>query len=201
MPAGRKTMPLREARAVAKPVVYGLCRPGGSIVYVGMTRNLSRRVRNYLSPKSCHNPKLREWLQIGDCSVTILHEGNDGLLGAEKHHIAIRRKSLFNLVGGGDQNWRDHESKPWMGRTGRACPSAMLLRYLGAAQVGDYREIRDKVRRARDQMSDCRRANYEASLAIQYFDHPGFGPQMREWFDLTRGKMMPPLIEYHRQHA
>lgn len=192
---------LPDARKIRHPVVYGLSRPGGDIVYVGMTRRPKSRFERYASPKHCHNPALAEWLQRGECVVNILHEGERGLMEAEKKEIRERKGELFNLIGGGDQSWRNHESKPWMGRTGLLCPSTILLRFISGRKAANAEKIKADVRAIRDQMDDTRRAHYEAALAMEFFYHPTLGPQIRKWHDLTFEKMIPPLFERNETYG
>jgi hypothetical protein len=196
-----RSFALAEARKAGQPVVYGLSRPGGDIVYVGMTRNPKNRFGQYASPQHCHNPALAKWLQQGECTVNILHEGEIGLLDAEKREIRKRRGALFNLIGGGNQRWRNHESKPWMGRTGLSCPSTILLRYISMAKAANREKIKSDIRAIRDQMDDRCRAQYEAALAMEFADHPTIGPQILKWHDLTFEKMIPLISRQNETYG
>ena len=170
------------------PIVYGLAGADNQIVYVGATRNPKRRFAFYRSNKSCHNDRLSKWLTKNDCFVHVLHKGLDGLFQAERREIKSR-SGLFNLICGGEQNWRDHAQKPWMGGTGILCPSAVILRNLKMTNNpchGAYK----KIWTARSaSMTDSERTIAEIQLAMKL-------PQcnrIKKWLQVSSDRMIKHL--------
>ena len=174
---------LREAQAIAEPIVYGIACSGGEIAYVGMTRNPSARLAQYRNPKHCHNPRLADWLvEEGDgVRVAILHRGANGLADAEKREIAKRLPNLFNLVHGGDQVWRNHERKPWMARQGIVCPSGLAARFLSRGKARGHEATLATLKIMRAAMSDEDRCRYELAVGHQLSEVVCLRPQIDEW--------------------
>lgn len=176
----------------ADPIVYGLSSEDGVIVYVGATRNPARRFAYYRSNKNCHNHRLSTWLKENEVFVHILHVGLNGLFDAERKEIKAR-DNLFNLIGGGEQNWRQHAQKPWMAGTGILCPSALALRQMAVLGHPCHHAIKSIVAAQRNAMTDLERTVYEVNVARTL-------PQcdrVKKWVSLTGGRIVQVLKEWH----
>lgn len=170
------------------PIVYGLHSGDGKIVYIGATRNPAKRFAVYRRAK-CHNASLSSWLKKNaNAFVTIIHRGIEGMFDAERKEIASRG-NLFNLVGGGDQAWRKHVSKPWMGGTGILCPSAIALTELAKAKHPCHNAIKGISDAKRACMSDAERIAYEVNIAVQI----SYMTKVKRWIDVTSDKMIVAL--------
>jgi hypothetical protein len=167
------------------PIVYGLAGADGVIVYVGATRNPSSRFACYRSNKNCHNERLSAWLVNSDCFVHVLHKGLDGLFEAEKSQIKAR-SGLFNLIGGGEQNWRDHAQKPWMAGTGALCPSAIALRKMKIDGYPCHNAHKQILDRRKSKMSDHERALFEVRLAMGM----PFCNRIKKWLDIAGPRLV-----------
>ena len=193
---GRKPKELTEEQTVqvealaadwsdVGPIVYGLAGADGVIVYVGATRNPARRFAYYRSNKNCHNDRLSAWLESSECFVHVLHRGLDGLFDAERAEIKAR-PDLFNLIGGGEQNWREHAQKPWMAGTGVLCPSALALRRMAMFGHPCHHAVKVIVTAQRAAMTDRQRAAYEVNVARTL-------PQcnrVKKWLNITSQRLI-----------
>jgi hypothetical protein len=174
------------------PIVYGLAGSDGAIVYVGATRNPTRRFAYYRSNKNCHNDRLSAWLAKNEAFVYILHVGIDGLFEAERAEIKSR-PDLFNLIGGGEQNWREHAQKPWMAGTGILCPSALALRRMAMFGHPCHHAVKAIVTAQRNAMTDSDRTAYEVNVARTL-------PQcdrVKKWVSLTEDRVIQTLEARH----
>ena len=185
----QESYPIDSDWSDAGPIVYGLHGEDGRIVYVGATRNPMRRFKVYSRSGKCHNLSLGEWLGLQDrVYVCVLHVGVDGLFDAERREIAARY-GLFNLVGGGDQAWRKHVSKPWMGGTGILCPSAIALSEMAKLDWPCHAAIKAISDERRKNMTDVQRIKYEVNIGCKL----AHMTKVKRWIDVTADKMIAAL--------
>jgi hypothetical protein len=190
-----KVLTRQEARKIQSPIVYGLVDPGdGRVVYVGKTINPANRLQIYTSPSMCHNKMLGEWLadNHGMWRVAILESDPADLNAAERRHIRMRRSSLLNLMGGGDDMWKAHSSQPWMAGPGKKCPSDLLLTFM--KRNDGCPSVRGSIKEARVSMSILERCKYEIALAM-WIDQEMYGlmPSVSKWLENTNEKILPIL--------
>ena len=182
---------LAEANLTARPLVYGI-RDGRTrqIVYVGKTINLAKRLNSYRYPSQCHNRALAQWLRenMDFAQCVILEDRPANITEAEKRWIARYRDQLFNLTDGSEANWR-HESKPWMGRTGVKCPSAIIISRLISRK--HHADVIAEVKRLRRAMSMKERCLFEVGLAMEHYGR--YRKEIELWLSYTEGKLLATL--------
>lgn len=107
--------------------------------------------------------------------------------------------ALFNLVRGGDQNWRTHRRKPWMAKTGIRCPSDAAIRITGKdSRTREYKEWRAA-------LSDRDRCLHEIQVAHDLMWHVGFRQVFDKWVkfagdavsEAVEGGRFSPLTKRH----
>jgi len=199
MPTGPRTLAkynvisLSDACSYDAPALYGITdAETGCVVYVGRTRNLSKRMKAYMNPKWCHNGGLKGWLKekCGLFVVSLFHFGDD-LYDAERRLIAKTRDKLFNLVGGGVGPWHTHDSLPWMCGAGIRCPSDLAIWHLLRSDKTGQQKTVDGVRKMRSKMTILERCRYEVSLAMGF--PRGFSNALEKWRVRVEHKMILAL--------
>lgn len=193
----RERYSLRAAKYIVGPIVYGLTKNSDDeVVYVGITKNPYKRFQNYACEKYCHNPELKNWLSEnkGMVDVLILEKKPKNIYEREKFWInEFSLDRLFNLVHGGDQAWRNHQSKPWMAGRGIKCPSDRLIMRLCCENKRRFSGIINRVHEMRLGMSDIDRCQYEVGIAMEFDQVPMFNKSMRKWAKLAAHKVIPVL--------
>jgi len=105
---------MTEKKKNKESVVYAIADGNDKIIYIGKTKNFNKRKENYVHPSSCHNVALKEWLLNNVWHFIILEYNPVDINLSEKKYIQEYSETLFNMVHGGDQNWRHHDRLPWM---------------------------------------------------------------------------------------
>ena len=187
-----KTKKKDTSRNMPKIVIYGIQDLSGNLVYVGKTKNFQNRSQNYLYPSGCHNSALKNWLLSNRWEFIILEENPIDLDIAEKLYINKHKSTLFNMVNGGEQNWRHHTRMPWMARIGVKCPSDMLLHFLLNRGSKHYKKVKYDVFELRNKMSIKERINYELSLAMDC-DYGQFAKNISLWLSYTEERILGVL--------
>jgi len=164
-----------DTHDLMQPIVYGVVAVGcDDPVYIGMTKNASLRMDNYRNPKRCKNKRLAEWLAVNDAGFVVLYEGVE-YKAKEAELIEATAGTLFNLVRGGDQNWRVHRRKPWMAKTGVKCPSDTALRIIGKDdRTPEYKAWRKG-------LSDVERCLHEVRVSYDLRWHASFMTAFEKW--------------------
>ena len=161
---------------LTQPIVYGIVSmSGGDPVYIGMTTCPAKRMDNYRNITRCKNKRLADWLSENEAGFIVLYEGHE-YKAKEAELIAENASDLFNLVRGGDQNWRVHRRKPWMAKTGVRCPSDAAVRIIG------HDERTAQYKAWRSGLCDFDRCLHEVSLAHSLSWHVGFMRAFERWF-------------------
>lgn len=173
--------------------IYAICDTNDIPIYVGKSKNLRKRIEPYLYPESCHNSLLRAFLLSNDLIVKVLEYNPQDINTAEKFWIKKHKKTLLNLVGGGDQNWRHHTRKPWMANQSIKCPSDMLLRYLKNRERKGYNDIKKDIDEKRNSMDTKGRATYEVMLAKTNYSR--FAKPIEKWLSYTETRLIEALNE------
>lgn len=191
-------MSFADAGRIGAPVVYGICRrddPAG-VVYVGQTKKPAKRFDYYRRPTGCHNELLKPWLrQAGEAAgIVFLAVDPPDIHAAERKWIGKLRPQLFNLLGGGEWQWREHQSQPWMAGTGVKCPSALAIGWLKRTQ--NARSARfEAVLSARRTMGVVQRCVFEMDLCRDLEWHIGLRPRLEHWLDVCGPKLKKVLEE------
>ncbi len=180
-----------NASFVNKPCIYAILDVNDIPVYVGKSKNLRKRIDVYFYPNSCHNSLLRDFLLSNDLVIKVLEYNPPNLNAAEKFWIKKHKKTLLNLVGGGDQNWRHHTRKPWMANQSVKCPSDMLLRHLKNRKLKGYEGIKKDIDKIRGAMNTKERATYEVMLAKN--NYPAFMKPIEKWLNYTEDRLVEAL--------
>jgi hypothetical protein len=179
-----------DTHDIKKPIVYGIVPiGGGDPVYIGMTKNPTTRMDNYRNIVRCRNKRLANWLSKNKAGFVILYEGKD-YKRKEADLIRENHQSLFNLVRGGDQNWRTHRRKPWMAKTGIRCPSDAAIRIIGPdSRTPEYKDWRSG-------LSDAERCLHELTIAHQLKWHAGFMQVFEKWSKYAGDAVIKTLEEW-----
>ena len=175
----------------AEPItcVYSIVRSSDDEpVYVGKTVNLRKRVESYFYPNSCHNLLLKEFLMNNDFYIKVLDKSPKDINNSEKYWIKYYKNQLLNLVGGGEQNWRNHKRKAWMAGQNIHCPSDMILSYLKNRRNKFYKHIKSDIDSLRNSMDDKQRSIYELSLAKSNYGL--FKDQIERWLSYTESRLI-----------
>ena len=188
-----RVISLSDARSYDSPALYGITdAETGCVVYVGRTKNLSNRMKQYMNFNQCHNGGLKAWLKKkrGLFVVSLFHFGDD-LYAAERLLIAETKDNLFNLQGGGVEPWHSHDSLPWMCGAGIRCPSDIAIWHLLRSDKTGQQKTLDGVRKMRSKMTILERCRYEVSVAM---DLPrGFSNSLEKWRVRVEHKMVAAL--------
>ena len=179
-----------KAGRPSKNIIYGIADKNNTIVYVGKTKHFDKRKLCYTNANSCHNVLLKEWLEGNEWHFIILEENPTDINESEKYFIKKYKETLFNMVSGGDQNWRSHKRDPWMAKTGVLCPSGLCLRYLN--NRGNYKTIKNEITAMRDKMSTKERVIYEVTLAKNLYD--SFTKEIELWLSYTEQRLLKELM-------
>jgi len=185
---------LKAAKKIKCPVIYGIIGlDSRKIVYVGKTKNFGQRFESYrYSP---HNAPLAKWMGENEWGLEVLEADPDDLSRAEKLWIGkFNLNDIFNMVGGGDQVWRNHSRTPWMARTGILCPSDLLLRRLSNHKYLRYEKVKKWIIPFREKLPETQRVLYEISLAKEhYYMNPGLRRLIERWLSYTEDRMIKCL--------
>tara|TARA_R110000822_G_scaffold156019_1_gene295802 strand:+ start:75 stop:659 length:585 start_codon:yes stop_codon:yes gene_type:complete len=175
-----------DTKDISKPIVYGICAIGSeSPVYIGMTTNAKRRMDHYRNNQRCTNKKLADWLDKNEAGFLVLYSGENYKI-KEAELIAENAKGLFNMVRGGDQNWRTHRVKPWMSKTGVRCPSGVALKLLpSSSEKAEYKKWRDS-------LSDVNRCLHEVEIAYGLRWHKSCHIAFKDWAEFS----LQPVLKF-----
>lgn len=171
------------------PAVYGLQAVGGTVVYVGRTRNLAKRVQPYLY-RSCHNRLLSNWLLQNEGNVELAIFCEENCRDTEAELIRTFGSQLLNLTNGHEDTWRAHKSFPWMVGTGIRCPSDIIISSLKSRRYPKNHEL-EAIKRIRSRMTLAQRCLFEISLC-----RDNLGGVMRhceKWLNLATPKLIAIL--------
>jgi hypothetical protein len=176
-----------DTHDITQPIVYGIVAEGSAVpVYIGMTKNATRRMDNYRNIQRCKNIRLARWLENNNAGFVVLYEGPD-YRGHEAELIKESADELFNFVRGGDQNWRTHRRKPWMAKTGVRCPSDAAIRIIGNdSRTPDYKAWRAS-------LSDAERCSHEVIVAREMSWHVGFMQVFEKWVEFAGAAVFETL--------
>lgn len=132
---------MKPKRPRGHKCIYAIHHKGdpNNVVYVGQTNYLSSRM--YCHRKFTQNEPLAEWMAKTEWEYSILEDEPENINEAERkwiNHYGL--KNLFNMVHGGEQNWRHHDRKPWMAKQNIRCPSDIVLIFLLNRNKTIYRQ-------------------------------------------------------------
>ena len=186
---------LKKSREIKNPVIYGICGvKGNKIIYVGQTKNLYRRLEHYLYKP--HNKALVEWMKNNKWGLAILEENPQDINKSEIAWIKkLGMQNLFNMVGGGDQNWRHHDRKPWMAKQGIKCPSDMIILFLINRNLTARERIKKKFGAIRAKMTDTQRTLFEVAVAKDFYNYTDgtMGRKIDEWLSFSEDRIIKCL--------
>jgi len=186
---------LRQAKEVKHSVIYGIVGDEDlEIVYIGKTTNFYKRFENYLYYKP-KNSALAEWMSKNGWHIIILESNPPDMNYSEKTWIKKLKPQLFNMVDGGDQNWRHHDRKPWMAGRNIKCPSDSLLLLLQNRCREKYLRSFPVIKRLRDNMTLKNRVMFEVNLAMDFYEWGGgsIRKSFDRWLSYTKGRLIECL--------
>ena len=186
--------------AVKKPngnikCIYGIRAVGtDTVVYVGKSINFKARIESHRYSQK--NAVLSEWMAGHEWEAVILEANPEDMNTAEKTWIKhFGKKRLFNMVDGGDQNWRHHARKPWMAGQNIHCPSDIMLTFLFNRNKKMYGRAKAAVSQAITGMDDKARVEFEVGVAMDFYHFGGgsIGEQIERWLSFTEPKILSAL--------
>jgi hypothetical protein len=179
--SGGRPLTISEAKAIAEPVIYGLCGIDGLIFYVGQTKSPRYRFASH-KQNNGRNRRLREKIDGlgGDLRVIVLDRSPVDLNAAERREISARAGCIVNLIGADSSVWSLHSDKPWAAGTGVKSPMSYAM---AAARP----EVKAVMRKKLSQMSDAARCQMEIRMLLSFCD--GLQLQFAKWLYLTADKM------------
>lgn len=172
--------------------IYGIHAKGdpNNIVYVGQTNYLSSRM--YCHRKHTQNEPLSEWMSKTEWTYSVIEDEPQDINEAEKKWIKhYGLKNLFNMVHGGEQNWRHHDRKPWMAKNNINCPSSIVLLFLRNRCKGRYFRLNGTVSAVIKNMNDKERVFFEIGLAKDFYKR--WPVEIEKWLSYTEERLITAL--------
>jgi hypothetical protein len=177
--------------------VYVIADNLGIPVYVGKSRDISKRIGMYRRNKETHNKSLKDWIDKNKRTAKIYIYYCADYDDVEKEIIKENHKSLFNISHGEEARWYEGNAKvkkPWVGMRGKTCPSAMYKRQL-QSRFGTESRIKF-CNEMKQLQNDKQRAIFEVLLGqdiIDKLDGSHIAEDIKSWFAVVSVRLIKYL--------
>jgi len=186
-PSKYSTLTIKQAMAIKEPCVYFIKNINGYIVYIGKTKNPSKRFENY-KYKISHNRLLNSWLGENTPYFGLILCNEKDLNCIEKKYIhEYKNNGIFNKIAGGEYPWIIDKDIPWSAGHIKS-PSSLIITYLINRTI--CKEKLQQVREAIKRMSDIQRCCFEVSLAKDCYDNYTFHDRIEKWLSIVEPKLV-----------
>ena len=186
-PTKYENMTIKQAMAIKLPCVYFIKDSHGNIVYIGKTKNPSKRFENYRY-KISHNGLLNNWLQTNTPYFDLILCNEHDLNNIEKKYIhEYRDDGIFNKIAGGEYPWIIDKDMPWSAGHIKS-PSSIVMKYL-ENRGNTSKDKLKKIRVAIHKMNDIERCCFEVSVAKDNYNNSTFHDKIEKWLSIVEPKL------------
>lgn len=188
-PSKYNNLTIEQAMTIKFPCVYFIKSSNGDIVYIGKTKNPSKRFENY-KYRICHNRLLNDWLKSNTPYFGIILCSEENLNSIEKKYIHDYKDSgIFNKIAGGEYPWIIDKDIPWSAGHVKS-PSSIIMTYLMNRHI-DKKKLQE-TREAIKKMTDIERCWFEVSIAKDNYNNYTFHDKIEKWLSIVE----PKLVSY-----